>query len=70
VGRGGKWRSGGEGNAEWKWGELEEERSAHLVRSVRDADVKVRQIGLDEIAEDDLELLLLGSGVSATQRHT
>lgn len=36
------------------------EKTTHLVRRVTDADVEVRKLGLDEIADDDVELALLG----------
>jgi hypothetical protein len=39
--------------------------STHLVRRVTDADVKIRQISLDEIANDQLEFLLLRSATSS-----
>jgi len=42
--------------------ETEDERGRDLVGSVGDADVKVGELCLDEIADDDLEPTLLGPG--------
>lgn len=43
--------------------EPEYERGRYLVRGVGDADVKVGEGGLYEVANDDLELTLFGSGI-------
>ena len=40
----------------------EDERRGDLVRRVRDADVKVGQLRLDKVPDDDLEAALLGPG--------
>ena len=54
-----------DGDAEYRTvgEEPEYERGRYLVRGVGDADVKVGEGGLDEVANDDLELTLFGSGI-------
>ena len=41
--------------------QAEDEGGRYLVRRIRDAGIKVGHVDLDEIANDDVQLVLLGS---------